>query len=330
MEGKNSIQARQTDVAGNMSNAAALGFTLDNTRPSAPTITLNNDTGSNTSDGITSNGAYSITNPEPDATLEYSTDGTNWSVTAPTAMEGKNSIQARQIDVAGNRSSKATLNYRLDTTEPVFTSGNTASIDENKGASTVIYQAIATNYDDTRITYSLAGTDASSLNIDTTSGKTKLNESADYETKSSYNIKVIATDIAGNTAIQSVQVKVNDINTIVNGKSAAQCINAGGSLHNLNGGDNSICRFAGSSCPTGWRQYGNWSTSISKQCGEKDSYWCGGGSYKQCTTGAHSFSNTPLEQCNYQHRYSYGKWYSKKCGRYNVGCTATITEVGCY
>ncbi len=52
IEGANTIQVRQTDVAGNVSAPATLTFTLD-TAVAAPVIALDADTGSSGTDGIT-------------------------------------------------------------------------------------------------------------------------------------------------------------------------------------------------------------------------------------------------------------------------------------
>ena len=117
--GSNSVQARQTDAAGNISTASsAFVFTFDNTA-AAPTLALTTDTGSSTSDKITSNGALTATGVESGATLEYSTNGgTTWSSTF-TPVAGSNSVQARQTDVAGNISTASVaFTFTFDGTAP--------------------------------------------------------------------------------------------------------------------------------------------------------------------------------------------------------------------
>ena len=88
-EGVNSVQVRQTDVAGNVGAAsAAFSFTLDTTDPAAPGVALTSDTGTSNSDKITSDGSLTLSGVETGATVEYSTDGgTNWSGSF-TAVEG--------------------------------------------------------------------------------------------------------------------------------------------------------------------------------------------------------------------------------------------------
>ena len=100
----------------------------------------------------------------------------------------------------------------LNDNVPVFTSGNTGSVDENADAtSTVVYTAVTTDADNLLArTYTLGGTDASLLNI-TSAGVVTLKASADYEAKASYSFNVIASDGA-NTKEQSVSLFVNNLN----------------------------------------------------------------------------------------------------------------------
>jgi len=96
---------------------------------------------------------------------------------------------------------------------PVFSSGTTGSVAENAPITTTIYTATATDADSNPITYSLAGTDASLLNINATTGVVTLKSSANYETKTSYSFSVIASDglVAHNTT-QNVVVSVTNVN----------------------------------------------------------------------------------------------------------------------
>ena len=56
-EGPNSVQVRQTDVAGNVGAVGTLNFTLDTAAPPAPGVALTNDTGSSPIDNITQKGS---------------------------------------------------------------------------------------------------------------------------------------------------------------------------------------------------------------------------------------------------------------------------------
>ncbi|MBI1920478.1 MAG: Ig-like domain-containing protein, partial [Geobacter sp.] len=110
------------DAAGNWSvveNITLNVTDVDEIAPAAPGVALTNDSGSSNSDHITNVGTLSLSSIEAGATVEYSTDsGAHWS-SSFTAVEGANSVQVRQTDVAGNVSGSSTLSFTLDTAAPV-------------------------------------------------------------------------------------------------------------------------------------------------------------------------------------------------------------------
>lgn len=114
-------------------------------------------------------------------------------------------------DAAGNRTSQTvtlSAGQVADTTAPVFTSATTAAaIDENTGAGTVVYTATT---DDPAATLTLGGTDAALFSFDATTGEVTLLANADHETKAGYEFTITATDVAGNSAAQVVNMAVND------------------------------------------------------------------------------------------------------------------------
>ncbi|OUC15098.1 MAG: hypothetical protein B0A82_08785, partial [Alkalinema sp. CACIAM 70d] len=117
-EGSNSVQVRQTDLAGNVSDATAFTFTLDTAAPTAPGVALASDTGSSNTDKITNNGALNLTSIETGALVQYSLDGgTTWA-TSFTAAQGSNAVQVRQTDIAGNVSAATAFTFTLDTSAP--------------------------------------------------------------------------------------------------------------------------------------------------------------------------------------------------------------------
>ncbi|HAS8417251.1 TPA: hypothetical protein I7738_03895, partial [Vibrio vulnificus] len=117
VEGENTIIIRQTDDAGNSSESSTLTFTLDTTVPDAPQISLETDSGSLADDFLTNKGDFTVTGTEEGATVEYFVNG-EWTTTAPTPVEGDNTIIVRQTDAAGNSSGSSTLTFTLDTTAP--------------------------------------------------------------------------------------------------------------------------------------------------------------------------------------------------------------------
>ncbi|WP_175767109.1 Ig-like domain-containing protein [Burkholderia ambifaria] len=114
VEGVNDVQVRQTDVAGNTSDPTSFSFTLD-TSAAAPSVALTTDSGSSSTDHITSAGTLNLTGVETGATVEYSTDGGHTWNTSFNAVEGVNDVQVRQTDVAGNTSHSTSFGFTLDT-----------------------------------------------------------------------------------------------------------------------------------------------------------------------------------------------------------------------
>ncbi|ELP6123804.1 Ig-like domain-containing protein, partial [Vibrio vulnificus] len=115
VEGDNTIIVRQTDAAGNTSGSSTLTFNLDTTAPDAPQISLDTDSGSLADDFLTNKGDFTVVGTEEGATVEYFVNG-DWTTTAPTPVEGENTIIVRQTDSAGNTSGSSTLTFTLDTT----------------------------------------------------------------------------------------------------------------------------------------------------------------------------------------------------------------------
>ncbi|HYD80833.1 MAG TPA: hypothetical protein VEC06_13575 [Paucimonas sp.] len=115
-EGFNSVQVRQLDWKGRASAASsALTFTLD-TVAATPSLALKVDSGGSSTDRITNAGELATSGIEAGARVEYSIDGgAHWSASFA-AAQGINSVQVRQIDLAGNISaSSAALAFTLDT-----------------------------------------------------------------------------------------------------------------------------------------------------------------------------------------------------------------------
>ncbi|MGN2613600.1 Ig-like domain-containing protein [Aliivibrio fischeri] len=117
VEGDNSITVRETDAAGNVSGSSTLDFVLDTQAPNAPTITLDTDSGKLGNDFLTNDGSFTVTPSEVGNTVEYFVNG-EWTIDAPIATEGANSITVRETDAAGNVSGSSTLDFVLDTQAP--------------------------------------------------------------------------------------------------------------------------------------------------------------------------------------------------------------------
>ena len=138
-QGDNTVNVRQTDLAGNVSPTTALTFTLDN-QVSAPTVSLKHDTSAQitpNTDLITKDGQLSIAT-DAGAKLEYSIDsGHSWS-TQFTPVEGQNNLLVRQTDIAGNVSPTTSFSYTVDTipgtitVDPISTDNALNALENNQ------------------------------------------------------------------------------------------------------------------------------------------------------------------------------------------------------
>lgn len=117
--------------------------------------------------------------------------------------------------------------------------------------------------------------------------------------------------------------------TLIGGKTAKQCCDAGGNVVSAASGS-FLCKFSGSSCPSGWSAYLNWTTTT-LALGNGFSYPGYGGSHPlgcsnmtQCWTSSHSFSNVAIEQCTYLYAD-----IREDCPLYSNVVYATVSERGC-
>ncbi|MCG9578511.1 VCBS domain-containing protein [Vibrio tubiashii] len=79
-------------------------------------VSLTHDTGSNSSDLITSDGSLTISGQEAGATVEYSTDNGHTWASSFTPQQGSNTVSVRQTDAAGNVSTETSVSFTLDNT----------------------------------------------------------------------------------------------------------------------------------------------------------------------------------------------------------------------
>jgi hypothetical protein len=204
-------------------------YTLDTTAPTAPSgldMTAGSDSGISNTDNITS-----VTTPtingggaEAGATVKlYDTDGTtllgtttadgsgNWSITTSALTDGAHTLKAKVTDAAGNTSTASTaLSVTVDTVAPTAIALNHTSVTEaDTGTSSTIASLSST--DSNAVTCALVTGDGtndannSSFSISGTSLQTNAALSA-----GTYNIKVSATDAAGNVTYQSLTITVTN------------------------------------------------------------------------------------------------------------------------
>ncbi|MEI6757938.1 MAG: FG-GAP-like repeat-containing protein, partial [Chlorobium sp.] len=230
-------------ISANYGDSSVSVFLNNMTNNNAPVLTVANATvnlaenalagevsgaDANATDADTNNAVtFSLVSPplngssEPLFSIDYLTGQVSLTAAGQTAIDYESSTKSYILTVkasdglaAHDQTATITVNLtNVNDNAPVFTSGTTGAVNENATASTVIYTASSTDADgpSPAATYTLGGTDASVLNINTTTGEVTLLASADYETKASYNFNVIASD-GVNTSTQGVVVSVNNLN----------------------------------------------------------------------------------------------------------------------
>ncbi len=109
-----------------------------------------------------------------------------------------------------------TINVNDVNDAPVYASSSaTRSIDENTAIGTNIGAAFtATDEDNDTLAYALSGPNASSFDIDSTTGQLKTKTALDYETKTSYSVTITVTDDDEDNPLSdsiSVTVTINNL-----------------------------------------------------------------------------------------------------------------------
>jgi hypothetical protein len=225
-----------TDIADNVSQQA-VNVSVNDLDDAAPTITsgataiaIDENSGSSqvvytasandtadVSDGVT----FSLTSDsDPALSIDALTGKVTLTSDPDYETQSQYSFAVIATDAAGNESDVQSVTLDInnfDDAAPSITSGDTATaIDENSGASQVVYTATANDsgdeVSDTPITFSLTSDSDTALSIDPSTGAVTLSDDPDHEAQSSYNFAVIATDAAGNESnAQSVTLNVNDL-----------------------------------------------------------------------------------------------------------------------
>ena len=116
-----------------------------------------------------------------------------------------------------NKVSESVVTQVAVNAPPAFSSATaTRTIAENTAANTIIGSPVAaTDPNDDPLTYRLEGTDAASFSIDRSTGQLRTSAALDFETKSTYNVVVRASDPAGLSDTINVAITVTDVVEVV-------------------------------------------------------------------------------------------------------------------
>ncbi len=250
-----------TDAAGNNSQPRAVSLAINNLDEVAPTITSGPTATAINENSAAGRVVYTVTSTD---TGDVSTGSTHYTLSGTDAaafaintntgvvtltgipdFETKSSYHftVGATDAAGNNSQPRAVSLainNLDEVAPTITSGPTATaINENSAAGRVVYTVTSTDTGDVSTGsthYTLSGTDAAAFAINTNTGVVTLTGIPDFETKSSYNFTVGATDAAGNSSQPSaVSLAINNVPPSVDHIAVTGAVGAQNGI--LNAGD---------------------------------------------------------------------------------------------
>jgi T1SS-143 domain-containing protein len=237
-----------TDTAGNTGVSGSDSVTIDTKNPTVTSIVMGDtsllagETSTVTitfSEAVTGFTSADVTAPNGTLSgLTSSNGGVTWTGTfTPTADVHDTSnvltVQSSSYtDLAGNPGAGgSSSNYVVDTIPPpVFSSPNTALVNEGVAAHSMVYIAAATNADGEAMTYSLSGTDAAAFTINASTGVVTINTAPDFETKSSYSFTVQATETTGESSTEAVTLNVSDLAPVISSPASAT-VNEGVAAH---------------------------------------------------------------------------------------------------
>ena len=232
-EGAHTITAKASDAAGNVSSASSgLSVTVDTTAPTTTisTVTFSADTGSSSTDFITSTAAQTISgttsaNIALGEIVEVSLDnGSTWSTATSTVgqsawsisltLSASDTLKVRVADEAGNTGTLASQAYALDQSAPSAPGTPDLSSGSDSGSSstdniTNDTTPTFTGTSEASATVTMYDTDGTTVLGSTTSdgsGNWSITSSTLSETTHTLTVK--ATDAAGNTGSASSGLSV--------------------------------------------------------------------------------------------------------------------------
>ena len=203
--------------SGSLTTSQAFTVTVNDTNDAPTGIALSSTAVNNNAAGAVV-GTLSTTDVDASDTHTYSLSGTDASSFEVVSgeLKLKDSVTADYETKASYAVTVTSTDSGSLTTSQAFTlTVNTVSLSAtaiNENAAGAVVGTISMPDSSDTHTYTLSGTDASSFEV--VGGELKLKDSvtADYETKSSYAVTVIATDSEELTTSQAFTVTVNDVN----------------------------------------------------------------------------------------------------------------------
>ena len=230
-DGKHSIVANETDTLGHTSaNSAALSVTIDSVAPAtpiAPDLTAASDTGTSSTDNITSATTPTFTGTaEAGSTVTLLDGGTSvgtttadattgvWTIKASALADGVHNITVTAADVAGNVSAaSAALAVTIDSkapaapTAPDLTAASDDGVSNTDNQTSIVTPTFTgTAEDGSTVTLLDGGKSVGTATADATTGVWSIKSSA--LGLGVHSITATATDLAGNVGAASTALAV--------------------------------------------------------------------------------------------------------------------------
>ncbi|MDC0172150.1 S8 family serine peptidase [Gammaproteobacteria bacterium] len=213
-ETKTSYTAIVTATDGTNSADQSITVNVTNLNDNSPVFTSNATF--STAENQTSIGTVTATDGDASDSVTFTVSGSELSITSAGVLtfvsapdyETKSSYTATVTATDGTNSTDQSIAVSVnDVNEaPAFTSLATFSADEKQ---TSIGTVKATDIENDTLTYSVTGTDASAVTVDSSTGVLTFNAGPDYETQSSYSVTAEVSDGSLSTT-QAITISINE------------------------------------------------------------------------------------------------------------------------
>ncbi|OXM82388.1 OmpL47-type beta-barrel domain-containing protein [Paenibacillus rigui] len=209
-EGPTTVSARSVDFAGNVSATVTVGVNLDRSAPAVPTIQPSTTAWSSSNVSVTIT-AGTDTGGSGVNRAEYSLSGATmlgWTAVTgavTVSAEGQTTVSARTVDNAGNVSTVAAANVRIDKTAPTLPGVTPSTVGWTSAASVSVTVAAGTDTSGSgvsRTEYSLSGA--------ATAGWTTYTAPITVSAQGQTTVSARTVDQAGNTsAVKTTVVSID-------------------------------------------------------------------------------------------------------------------------